>query len=116
MFMIPRTFSVPKPKIYKTCQIRVSLLNGEKHEQVSWRTFGYPEQIPVNQFREGIYSMVHMPMSPLPGVLSSRRRFLFRRATMGVELLKKGIVFNEIDYLHRSHFLHFNPRRADEKK
>ncbi len=55
-------------------------------------------------------------MPPLPGVLSPRRRFLFRRAAMGVELLKKGIVFNEIDYLHRSHFLHFNPRRAGTKK
>jgi hypothetical protein len=92
-------------------------MNGEQHEQAGWRTFGYSEQIPAGQFREGIYLFRGLyAMSPLPGVLSSRRRFLFRRAAMGVELLKKGIVFNEIDYLYRSHFLHFNPRRACEKK
>lgn len=59
--------------------------------------------------------MAYMPCHPCQECFHRAGVFLFRRAAPGVELLKKGIVFNEIDYLYRSHFLHFNPRRAREK-
>jgi len=47
------------------------VLRANTSRSISWRYL----------FR-GLYAM-----SPLPGVLLSRRRFLFRRAAMGVELL-----------------------------